>query len=168
MTTYAYEEIVLHGFDRVGECLIPRRAKRLDGYSVIMRGGQTISLHRVVYGKWFGGIGNGRVIDHICHNRAAALGDCDGWDCFHRACVNPAHLRSVTPAENSRASVLVGKWQADKTQCPKGHPYSKENTYTTKRGHRACRECSRQSARRYYAENRESILLSKKCSKTDM
>lgn len=31
----------------------------------------------------------------------------------------------------------------DKTHCPKGHPYSPENTYITTEGGRKCRACKK-------------------------
>lgn len=37
----------------------------------------------------------------------------------------------------------LGKGNALKTHCPKGHPYSGENLYTTSLGHRQCRACIR-------------------------
>lgn len=32
----------------------------------------------------------------------------------------------------------------DKTHCPKGHPYSAENTYITSEGGRKCRTCKKE------------------------
>lgn len=69
--------------------------------------------HRVslkVHGKE---IPDGMVVDHICRNRA---------------CVNPAHLRLVTPKQNSlENSNGVGALNARKTHCPKGHLLSGSN-----------------------------------------
>jgi hypothetical protein len=53
------------------------------------------------------------------------------------------NLRWATQSDNLRDAVRHGThhW-ASKTHCPKGHPYSDENTYTYK-GRRACRACNR-------------------------
>lgn len=44
-----------------------------------------------------------------------------------------------------------GRYNAEKTECPYGHPYSPENTYKSPgRNHRNCRECMRESNKRGY------------------
>lgn len=37
----------------------------------------------------------------------------------------------------------IGAWQSAKTHCPKGHEYTEENIYWSKRGWRNCRICIR-------------------------
>lgn len=47
-----------------------------------------------------------------------------------------------------------GWWHAEKTHCPKGHPYSAENTYRRPgRTNRCCRTCRRENAPRYNTRN---------------
>ena len=81
-----------------------------------------------------------------------------------RACVNPLHLEHVTKKEN----IMRGAWpcaiNAKKTHCPRGHPYSAENTQHYKRwgrpkgsAWRLCRESNRLNARRYYWKRTHGI-----------
>lgn len=62
-------------------------------------------------------------------------------------------IASVTSRELERRRKLVlvrSAQQRAKTECPKGHPYSPENTYVTKSGARSCRECARAQRLRSY------------------
>lgn len=84
-------------------------------------------------------IEQGKCIDHICSNRK---------------CVNPEHLRTLTPRENTlrgcgrAAMASLAKW------CPKGHKYNKSNTIfvPAKNGNRwrVCRTCNNAYRRKRY------------------
>ena len=128
--------------DRRGpeECWPWMGTRNRNGYGQISFDGRGQMVHRVAYELCVGPIPEGLTLDHLCRVRH---------------CVNPAHLEPVTQQENLARTVgWFGANQRRKTHCPKGHPYDEENTYITRRGHRACRECKRQRDRRRRAENR--------------
>lgn len=109
---------------------------RADGYQ------KTIRVHRLLYEALVGPIEDGKELDHLCRVRR---------------CCNPSHVRQATPEENMFApgSQTFGALNAQKTHCPKGHPYDEVNTYWRKDrpGHRECRACLSTPRRR-----RESVL----------
>jgi len=89
--------------------------------------------HRASYEHFVGPIPKELQIDHICKIRN---------------CVNPEHLRVVTPQENCEDHIV--------SVCRNGHDYTPENTYRH-RGKKYCRKCQRLSSK--FRRQRRTIRL---------
>ena len=118
----------------VDRCWLWQGARTGSGYPAINLNGSIASITRlslVIYHKvkykdnW--------LACHICNNK----------DCW-----NPLHLYVGTAGSNSRDIVKAGNHpESIKTHCPKGHAYTKDNTYIKPRTNkRECRICRRNSA----------------------
>ena len=82
-------------------------------------------VHRLLYEHYVGPIEGGMQLDHLCRVRQ---------------CCRPEHFEQVSPSENT---MRQDHYERARTECPKGHPYSAENTRVDKNGARHCRECDR-------------------------
>lgn len=88
--------------------------------------------------------------------------------CDNPPCVNPAHLRVGTHLDNAADKFSRGREVPAPTHCPRGHPYTDENT-TLKVRHdrakprvsRACRECGRERTRAISARNSSAVQNAK-------
>lgn len=99
---------------------------RDNGYGSFYFAGSGYPAHRVAYVMAHGEPAPGLVIDHMCRNRG---------------CVNPAHLRPLTLAENIRIG-LAGASNAGKVLCPRGHALGGQNLIRSLLwAGRACRSC---------------------------
>jgi hypothetical protein len=94
-------------------------------------GRRGVIVHRFSYEFFVGPIPAGLTIDHLCRNRA---------------CFNPVHLEAVTQRENTLRGEGPTAKLARLTHCPKGHPFSKDNTHIYK-NRRVCKACKRITAR---------------------
>ncbi len=108
---------------------------RKDGYAQFSIDGKMVLVHKWAYEYLHGPVPDGKKLDHGCHDRSCTQ---PGYNCPHRACCNPDHLKVSTQLENIRRGLGHGS----ETHCPKGHPYDEENTYWHNGG-RWCRACDR-------------------------
>ena len=111
-------------------------ARDSRGYGNVKVEGRVRKAHRVVYERVRGPIASGLECDHRCRVP---------W------CVNPEHIEVVPHVENVRRG--AARWvpaarQRAKRRCPRGHAYTKANTYVQpSTGGRACRTCARERKR---------------------
>lgn len=100
-----------------------------DGYARLRVDQRAQYVHRYLWERDNGPVPVGYELDHLCRNRN---------------CVNRFHLEIVTHAENVGRGVS-GRWQKEKTHCPKGHPYAGANLMLRPSGSRRCRACENAS-----------------------
>ncbi len=115
------------------------------GYGLLKVNMRAERAHRVMWQHLRGPIPEGLVIDHICRVRS---------------CVNPDHLRVVTPRVNAlENSDSPSAHHIRKTHCKYGHPFDAANTYRyPTKSARGCRTCHREDMRRRNALARQAKL----------
>lgn len=131
-------------------CLVWTAGVDKDGYARSRWGrSNTGYLHREIWKAENGPIPDGLVIDHKCRVRS---------------CINPEHLRAVTPRENSLASgsLAPSKLNADKTKCPScGGDFEVYWNYGDKE--RRCRSCFNNRTKLYQREMRAQRRMAGLC-----
>lgn len=128
----------------VGDCWLWTSTHTPSGYGVFRYQRRTHLVHRLIWETLVGAIPPGMHIDHLCRVRD---------------CLNPDHLQPVTPAENNRRTVKgargleSGRQQRARTHCKHGHEFNERNTYWYA-GHRECRICRNDAAKRHKLRSR--------------
>jgi hypothetical protein len=119
------------------DCLFWTGKKDRAGYGKFKpKGKKQVFVHRYLYSVCEGEIPPGMMIDHLCRNHN---------------CVNPFHLRAVTPYVNAlENSNCVSANNKNKTHCVHGHAFDDINTYVNKMGHRSCKRCGNEKSNRGY------------------
>lgn len=116
----------------MNNCIEAKTSTIVNGYRKLWWNKKNVRAHRWAWELINGPIPEGKVIDHICRNRA---------------CVAIDHLRLVTQREN----IMAGLRNIDnRSHCNQGHPFIKENIMIRKNGKRECAECNRVRARANY------------------
>jgi hypothetical protein len=110
------------------------------GYGRAWIGGKLVGVHRHFYETFVGLIPEGLQLDHFA--------------CPNPGCCNPAHVRPVTPRENSlRSDTSRAAINLSRTHCKCGREYDSQQ----KTG-RTCSACNarwvREAGRRYYARQK--------------
>lgn len=116
----------------LGPCAVWTRSLNGDGYGRFRLDSATVvQAHRFAFEQEHGPIPVGLEPDHLCRNHPCVKVVADEH--------GPAHIELVT----RRTNILRGENHVARqmlaTHCPRGHPYSAENTYTPP--NRRCREC---------------------------
>lgn len=102
-----------------------------NGYGRFFADGHQIMAHRWAYKQWIGPVSDDKHLDHFY--------------CENPPCVNPSHVRSVTPRENTLRSLSPAAINLAKTHCPQGHLYEGDNLiWQNSKGKisRVCKTCS--------------------------
>lgn len=113
--------------------------KQRGYYAVSLPGTPRADIHVLVAAAFIGPRPDGH---YVCHNDGNPLNN------------HVDNLRYDTPAGNARDKRIHGtEYQANKTHCPQGHPYSPDNTYMYG-NRRNCRVCARERDAAYRARRR--------------
>jgi HNH endonuclease len=129
-------------------CWLWTGAWKREGYGEVTIKGEVCYVHRVMYERFCGPIPEGYHLHHLC---------------WHRHCVNPAHLLAVSPREHQDFEWRnIGFQNKAKTHCLNGHEFNEQNTYITANGGRDCRVCHNEFEKQSYHRRKAQIAWQEK------
>lgn len=129
------------------ECWLWAGGSKVGGYGTLLVGSRTTGRRKVVASRLSYEINVGPIAAglYVCHS------------CDTPACVNPGHLFLGDQAANMADAAAKGRtagWNASKTHCPAGHPYSGTNLFMRADGARGCRACRAAARTRFTLKHR--------------
>jgi hypothetical protein len=90
-----------------------------DGYGQLGISGRTWGAHVAAYREWVGPIPDGHQVHHLCDVHYAPE------DITYRRCIEPSHLTTGTPKQNSEHMVEVGRSASGDRSPSRLHPESR-------------------------------------------
>lgn len=123
--------------DHYSGCHIWKGGKNASRHGVVMVQGQRLYVHRIAYQVAYGLIPEGSHIHHVCKNPS---------------CVNPPHLRCLTPKKHREAHIVYDK--PAPAECRHGH---KGKYKKNPQGRWVCTKCSKRADRNYYRRKTNNV-----------
>ena len=120
-------------------CWIWMGSKDHDGYGFFGFQYRTWKAHRFSYMLYNDELDSDLQLDHLCRNPS---------------CVNPEHLEQVTLRENVLRGISPPAINAQKTHCLRGHEFTEENYYITRKNGRQCKTCAKEKDKQRRLKNR--------------
>jgi hypothetical protein len=149
---------VLQRIETVDGCWVLEGNNSGYGYTTITVNGRRKGAHKILLEILQGSlVPKGLVVDHMCHNEAAANRLCSGGpECKHRACFNPNHMEITTQQANTQRGSRA-YW--NHATCNSGHERNEKNTRYDTYNRPFCWECRKYGNKLFKREQRRKAKL---------